>query len=167
MSTIEFNKLLVEYRNPLKYFALSLTNDSDDAQDLLQDTMYKALLYREKFSESTNLKAWLYTIMKNTFINNYRRSKKTNEIMESTKEIMMSNIRSNKSFESPEALISQKDIKKEIDGLENDFKIPFQRFFDGYKYKEIADEMDLPIGTIKSRIFLARKKLSSQLKDFR
>jgi RNA polymerase sigma-70 factor (ECF subfamily) len=105
--------------------------------------------------------------MKNTFINNYRRSKKTNEIMESTKEIMMSNIRSNKSFESPEALISQKDIKKEIDGLENDFKIPFQRFFDGYKYKEIADEMDLPIGTIKSRIFLARKKLSSQLKDFR
>lgn len=79
----------------------------------------------------------------------------------------MSNIRSNKSFESPEALISQKDIKKEIDGLENDFKIPFQRFFDGYKYKEIADEMDLPIGTIKSRIFLARKKLSSQLKDFR
>lgn len=105
--------------------------------------------------------------MKNTFINNYRRSKKTNEIMESTKETLMSNIRSNKSFESPEALISQKDIKKEIDGLENDFKIPFQRFFDGYKYKEIADEMDLPIGTIKSRIFLARKKLSSQLKDFR
>jgi RNA polymerase sigma-70 factor (ECF subfamily) len=105
--------------------------------------------------------------MKNTFINNYRRSKKTNEIMESTKESLMSSIRSNKSFESPEALISQKDIKKEIDGLENDFKIPFQRFFDGYKYKEIADEMDLPIGTIKSRIFLARKKLSSQLKDFR
>jgi RNA polymerase sigma factor (sigma-70 family) len=167
MSTLEFNRLLTEYRNPLKYFALNLTRNDDDAQDLLQDTMLKALTYKEKFAEATNLKAWLYTIMKNTFINNYRRSVKTRSIIDASKDVHEVRVVAKRAYESPESMISHKDINREINTLEEDYRLPFQRFYDGYKYKEIADEMDLPIGTVKSRIFLARKKLMLQLQDFK
>ncbi|MES1225667.1 MAG: sigma factor, partial [Bacteroidota bacterium] len=91
MSTLEFNKQMLSFKTPLKYFAISLTADSDDADDLLQDTMLKALLYKDKYADSTNLKAWLYTIMKNTFINNYRRNTKTRQIIDKTKDLYFLN----------------------------------------------------------------------------
>ena len=86
MSTLEFNKQVLNFKSPLGYFALSLTSNSEDAKDLVQDTMVKALVYKDKFTDATNLKAWLYTIMKNTFINNYRKSVKVNKIMDNTKD---------------------------------------------------------------------------------
>ena len=87
MSTIEFNNQVLNFKSALGYFALSLTSNSEDAKDLLQDTLVKAIVYKDKFTDATNLKAWLYTIMKNTFINNYRRSVKVNQIIDNTKDL--------------------------------------------------------------------------------
>ncbi len=167
MSTLEFNQKVMGFRSALKYFAISLTQDRDDAQDLLQDTLYKAILYKERFTESTNLKAWLYTIMKNTFINNYRRSVKTRQIVDQTKDLYFLNIPQQNSEISPLSQIAHKDIKKALESLDESIRIPFLMYFEGYKYKEIADRFGLPIGTVKSRIFLARKRLMVSLKDFR
>ena len=84
MTAIEFNNQLLSFQNPLKYFALKLTADNEDAEDLLQETFLKALKYKNKFEDKTNLKAWLYTIMKNTFINNYRRAVRKRTIIDNT-----------------------------------------------------------------------------------
>jgi RNA polymerase sigma-70 factor, ECF subfamily len=166
MTAIEFNQQLVNQRTPLKNFAYSLTLNSEEAQDLVQETFLKALKYRDKFVDATNLKAWLYTIMKNTFINTYRRSVKTRQIITQTDDI--SAVKQLNGSHSPDAesQINVKNIHRAIDALEDEYKVPFTRYFDGFKYKEIADELDLPIGTVKSRIFLARKKLMTDLKEF-
>jgi RNA polymerase sigma factor (sigma-70 family) len=167
MSTLEFNTQMIGFSKPLRYFAFSLTSNSDDADDLLQETMLKAIRYKDKFTDTTNLKAWLYTIMKNTFINEYRRKAKSQQIIDNTKESYFINVPQTQDLGSPISQISHRDILKEIWALEEDLRVPFERFFEGYKYKEIADELNVPIGTVKSRIFLARKKLMHALKDFR
>lgn len=166
MTAIEFNKQLLSYHNPLKYFALKLTADNEDAEDLLQETYLKALKYKDKFQEQTNLKAWLYTIMKNTFINNYRRAVRKRTIIDTTSDDFFLNSTKKQSPISPESEYNFKEITQTIDQLNDECKIPFKMHNEGYKYKEIADELKMPIGTVKSRIFLARKKLSSALKDF-
>jgi RNA polymerase sigma-70 factor, ECF subfamily len=166
MTAIEFNHQLVNQRTSLKNFAYSLTMNSDEAQDLVQETYLKAIRYREKFADATNLKAWLYTIMKNTFINSYRRTIKTRQIIQQTDDLSLVKPINGANSPSAESQINEKQIVKAIDALEDDYKIPFTRYYDGFKYKEIADELDLPIGTVKSRIFLARKKLMMDLKDF-
>lgn len=166
MSTPEFNRAVLGYQNQLKYFAISLTANDEQAKDLLQETLLKAFTYRDKFIDATNLKAWLYTIMKNIFINNYRRAAKTRTIMDGTKDSYLINTSVGNSSKIPESRMSEKQILAAIEGLEDDYKLPFNMYFDGYKYKEIAEHFNLPIGTIKSRIFLARKELMKQLKDF-
>ena len=166
MTAIEFNQQLVNQRTPLKNFAYSLTFNSEEAQDLVQETFLKALKYRDKFADASNLKAWLYTIMKNTFINTYRRSIKTRQIISQTEDLSL--VKPLNGSNSPDAnsQINLKHITKAIDALEDEYKIPFTRYNDGFKYKEIADELELPIGTVKSRIFLARKRLMQELKEF-
>lgn len=166
MSTTDFNKQLVGFSKQLKYFALNLTSNEEAAKDLLQETLMKAMVYRDKFADSTNLKAWLYTIMKNIFINNYRRAIKTRTIMDGTKDLYYINsYQSEGSAKVTEARINIKEIYTAIEEMEDEFKIPFEMYFEGYKYKEIAEHLDLPIGTVKSRIFLARKQLMHVLKD--
>ena len=166
MTAIEFNQQLINQRVPLKNFAYSLTMSSEEAQDLVQDTYLKALTYRDKFADATNLKAWLYTIMKNTFINTYRRSVKTRQIITQTDDLSYVRPAAGVNGPGPESQMNAKYITNAIEALDEDYKIPFVRYNEGYKYKEIADELDLPIGTVKSRIFLARKRLMEQLKDF-
>ena len=166
MTAIEFNQQLVNQRLSLRNFAYSLTMNNDEAQDLVQDTYLKAIKYREKFTDSTNLKAWLYTIMKNTFINSYRRNIKTRQIIQQTDDLSLVKPLEGANSPSAESLINEKEINKAINALDDDYKIPFTRYFDGYKYKEIADELNLPIGTVKSRIFLARKKLMQDLREY-
>lgn len=167
MTAIEFNTRILREKLSLKNFALSLTHNSDDALDLLQDTYVKAITYREKFEESTNLKAWLFTIMKNTFINNYRRSVKTKELMSKGDEVALNRAFKQNSYDHSESRLSAKEIIKRIEGLEDQYKVPFTRYYNGYKYEEIAHEMQLPLGTVKSRIFIARKQLMDALKSFR
>lgn len=166
MTAIEFNQQLINQRTPLTNFAYSLTLNTDDAKDLLQDTFLKAISYRDKFIDATNLKAWLYTIMKNTFINNYRRNNKKKQILAEANDTNLLKQNMGNLTPASESNINVKEIKAAVEALEDDYKIPFQRYFDGYKYKEIADEMNLPIGTVKSRIFLARKQLMGTLKEY-
>ena len=84
MSTIEFDQSLIRNADYLKPFAITLTRDSETAKDLLQETMYRALANREKYNSGTNIKAWMYTIMRNIFINNYRRRSKQNTIFDAS-----------------------------------------------------------------------------------
>lgn len=167
MTALEFNFNVISLRDKLKFFALKLTQNGDDADDLLQDTMLKAMVNRDKFQEKTNLAAWLYTIMKNTFINNYRKAAKANTIIDNTKELYYLNIPQSTGSISPESRYSEKEIKNHVDALDETYRVPFQMHYDGYKYKEIADTLDIPIGTVKSRIFLARKELMETLKDYK
>lgn len=166
MTAIEFNQQLVNQRTPLKNFAYSLTSNTEEAQDLVQETFLKALKYRDKFADATNLKAWLYTILKNTFINSYRRSIKTRQIITQTDDLSL--VKPLNGSNSPDAnsQINLKHILNAVDRLEDEYKIPFTRYNDGYKYQEIAEELDIPIGTVKSRIFLARKRLMKDLKEY-
>lgn len=166
MTAIEFNHQLLSFQNQLKFFALKLTTDNEDAEDLLQETFLKALKYKNKFQEETNLKAWLYTIMKNTFINNYRRNVRKRTIIDTTDDDYFVNSTKKVSPISPESSYNHLEIMKTVEELNDECRIPFQMHFDGYKYKEIADELGMPIGTVKSRIFLARKKLTEVLKDY-
>ena len=167
MTSLEFQHHVVKLQDHLRGFAQSLTSNWEDAKDLTQETIYKAYKYRDKFQDHTNLKAWLYTIMKNTFINDYRRKRKANMIFDDTKELYFLNIGKSSGEASPSSTLSEKEITKAINSLNDDYKIPFQRHLDGFKYKEIAEELSLPIGTVKSRIFLARKKLMDKLADYK
>jgi RNA polymerase sigma factor (sigma-70 family) len=166
MTQYEFNNSLLEMKSNLQRFAMSLTSDRDTALDLVQDTYLKAITYKDKFVDYTNLKAWVFTIMKNTFINNYRRNVKENTIIDGTQDLYYLNQPHDKGFISPESSYSESEIERAIDSLSDEFRIPFRMHVNGYKYKEIADELGLKIGTVKSRIFFTRQKLMLILKDY-
>jgi len=134
--------------------------------DIKSRSITNVITYKDKFADASNLKAWLYTIMKNTFINTYRRSLKTRQVFTPTDDLTLVKPLAGTGMPGAESQINYKHITKAVEALEDEYKIPFTRYFDGYKYKEIADELNLPIGTVKSRIFLARKRLMSELKEF-
>ncbi len=165
MSTIEFNEALIGMENNLHSFAMSFTRNREDAQDLTQETMMKAITYRNYYTPQTNFKAWVFTIMRNIFINQYRRKVKSGQIFDHSKELYLLNNSGDNKF-SPMNEISQNEINKQIAKLEDDYKTPFILHFEGFKYKEIADRLSIPIGTVKSRIFIARKKLMDCLPDY-
>ncbi len=166
MTAIEFNQQLISMEANLERFALSLTSNREEAKDLLQETYVKALIYKDKFEEYTNLKAWTYTIMKNTFINNYRKSKRENTTFDNTKDsFYLTNFKESQLMQ-PESEFSFQELNKAVYALDDEFRIPFLMHTEGYKYKEIADELNLKIGTVKSRIFFTRKKLMEALKDY-
>ena len=167
MSTQEFSQLLLQNSEYLKPFAVTLTKDQETAKDLLQETMFRALSNQEKYSVGTNIKAWLYTIMRNIFINNYRRKSKQNTIFDNSPNDFLLDYNQSAVANEAESNMRIKYINTAIHNLPGIFKQPFMLYFEGFKYKEIADKFELPIGTVKSRIFLARKKLMSQLQDFR
>lgn len=166
MTSVKFNSRLLSLEDNLKYYALSLTSDRDRANDLLQETFLKALTYSDKFAEDTNFKAWVYTIMKNTFINDYRKASKSRNSLSGSNSEFHLKVAKDKMYPSPDSFYSSNEIEKSISSLEDEYRIPFQMFLDGYKYKEIAEKLDLPLGTVKSRIFFTRKKLSASLKEF-
>ena len=167
MSTIEFNNLLTSHREFLRGFAFSFTKDSEDADDLIQDTFLKALRYKNNFKEGTNIKGWLFTIMRNIFINNYKRKKFQNTITDTTDTNYFINASQDYSFDSVTTQINEKDIRSAITSLNKEFRVPFTMFVEGYHYDEIADTLGIPMGTVKSRIFHARKKLGNKLTDYR
>ena len=164
MSTIEFNEALIGMEGNLQSFAMSFTRNREDAKDLTQETMMKAITYRNYYTPQTNFKAWVFTIMRNVFINQYRRKVKSGQIFDHSKELyLLSNSAENN--DSPTNYMLSKELNKQITKLEVEYKVPFEMHFQGFKYKEIADQLEIPIGTVKSRIFIARKKLMSSLPD--
>lgn len=166
MTAVEFNYQLTNLSSNLERFAMSLTSNHEDAKDLLQETFAKAITYREKYEANTNLKAWTFTIMKNTFINNYRRTMKANTTFDHTDDLYYLNLNNPSTNENPDSQYSVKEIEKSINELTDEFRLPFIMHTQGYKYKEIADKLDLKIGTVKSRIFFTRKKLMEKLTDY-
>jgi RNA polymerase sigma-70 factor (ECF subfamily) len=159
MSQVEFQTKLNEMSSVLHAFAYNLTKNIEDAKDLYQETAYRAITNQEKFRAGTNLKAWLFTIMKNIFINNYRKKAKANTIMDSTDNLYYINSGSTTINNTAESNIMMKELIKMIEELDDSIKIPFLMHYQGFKYQEIADQLDLPLGTVKSRIFFARKEL--------
>ncbi len=164
MSTLEFQQQLLGVRQQLYYFALSLTKDRDNAADLLQESLMRALTYRDKFRDNTNFKAWVYTIMKNTFINEHRRAKRTKVIMDNT-DREQDQVRRVQQPNSPDSTVKMAEIQRSLDRLDIAFREPFTMHHEGYKYHEIADQLGIPIGTVKSRIFQARHRLMEMLTD--
>jgi RNA polymerase sigma-70 factor (ECF subfamily) len=166
MTAMEFTRELVNLEDAMERFARRLTYNVEEAKDLLQDTYLKALSSRDKFIEFTNLKAWAFTIMKNTFINNYRKSVRENTAFDNSETQLLFNNFTESQLLRPESEFIYKEINNDIEALDDEFKIPFRMHTEGYKYKEIADNLNLKIGTVKSRIFLARKKLMEKLYDY-
>ena len=166
MSNPDFNKMLLTNADFLKPFAINLTRDTEAANDLYQETLYKALANQEKYNVGTNIKAWLFTIMRNIFINNYRRKAKQKTILDSTPNEYLINLKQATVSNAAESSIRIKEINKAIQDLPEIFRTPFLLYFEGYKYNEIADMLQEPLGTIKSRIHFARKLLKEQISRF-
>lgn len=166
MANKEFNELLVDNADFLKPFAVNLTKNSESANDLYQETLYKALANSEKYNSGTNIKAWLFTIMRNIFINDYRRNVKRKTILDSTPEDYLINMSQVSVVNTAESSLREKEINAAIEGLPETFKIPFRLYFEGYKYQEIAEYLQEPLGTIKSRIHFARKLLKEQIRRY-
>jgi len=166
MSAIEFNEIVVNNTEYLKPFAVTLTKDSETAKDLLQETMYRALANREKYNAGTNIKAWLYTIMRNIFINDYRRRSKQHIIQDTSSNEFLLNSNQFTVANPAESNLVMKEVQQAVYQLPDIFKNPFMLYFEGYKYNEIAVLLKEPLGTIKSRIHFARKLLKEQLTRF-
>jgi RNA polymerase sigma-70 factor (ECF subfamily) len=166
MSVTEFDQILIKNTDYLRPFALTLTRDMESAKDLLQETLYRALANKEKYNAGTNIKAWMYTIMRNIFINNYRRSAKQHTIFDNSPNDYLLDQRQAGTINAAEINLSVKDILQAVHHLPEIFRNPFQLYFEGYKYHEIADILSEPLGTIKSRIHFARKLLKQQLSRY-
>lgn len=167
MTKYEFDTLVLEQSDSLKLYAKKFTNDYEDANDLVQDTLLKAVTYFNNFREGTNLKGWLYTIMKNTFINNYRRIVKTNSFITKEDEISNSNLNLSASKNQGENKFVMEDINLALSKLSEDYYVPFSMYFEGYKYHEISEHLDIPIGTVKTRIHIARKVMKKSLSTYK
>ncbi|MCX2744722.1 RNA polymerase sigma factor [Mangrovivirga sp. M17] len=167
MTALEFGYRLNSLRVFLKPYAYRLTRDNDEANDLLQETVLKAFSNREKFSEGTNIKAWLYTIMKNTFITNYQKKVRQKTFVDKTDNDHYINSSKHTIENGAYGNFKMKDIKRSIKKLDDNYKVPFMMHYKGYKYYEIAEHLNVPIGTVKNRIHLARKELKEMLQVYR
>ncbi len=167
MGTNVFQENLMKLQDNLLNFAYKLTSNRDDAYDLLQDTTLKALDNEEKYADNTNFKGWVFTIMRNLFINNYRRNSRAATIVDTTDNLYHLNLSQDSGLESPEESYGAQEITAAIGEFTDEYRIPFSMHVAGYKYSEIAEEMNLPLGTVKSRIFFARKKLQERFSNYR
>ena len=162
MTAFEFNTRVIDLSEFIKGFALMYTRDKELAEDLAQDTILKALSNREKFRTNTNLKGWLKVILKNTFINTYRK-KASYMITYNSEDYKVMN--GEFDLYKPDNILMTEHIQNLIDNLNPDLREPFVMHYEGYKYNEIAEQMNIPLGTIKSRIHQARKVLSNIIQN--
>lgn len=167
MGSANFQTKLLGLQSNLLNFAYMLTSNRDDAYDLLQDTTLKAFDNEDKYVDNVNFKGWVFTIMRNIFINNYRKVVRSATIIDQTEDLYHLNLPQDSGFETPDGSVAAKEITDAINAFSDDYRIPFSMHVAGYKYNEIAEKMNLPLGTVKSRIFFARQKLQQSLKDYR
>lgn len=163
MTSLEFSSKMSTITTMLHAFAYNLTKNVEDAKDLYQETTYRALYNRDKFQTDTNFKAWIFTIMKNIFINNYRKKVKSNTVLDNTENQFYLNSFSHSAANAAEGDILLKELNTIVADLDDSIRVPFSMHFEGFKYQEIADELQLPLGTVKSRIFFARKELKEKI----
>lgn len=157
---------LVEKISPsLRAFSLKLTGNEADANDLYQDTSFRIISNADKYTPDTNFKAWAVTIMRNIFINNYRKKVRRGVILDQTPNNYYLNSGGPGIENDGESMMAYKELLRMVSALPEDFKRPFWMAYKGYKYDEIAEKLDAPLGTIKSRIFFARRKLQKMYED--
>ena len=166
MANTDFNEMLLNNADYLKPFAFTLTRDNETAKDLMQETLFRALANKDKYNVGTNIKAWMYTIMRNIFINDYRKKSRQNTMFDSTPNDFLLNHNQTAVANAAEVSLKLKDIQAAIHDLPEIFKHPFVLYFEGYKYNEIATLLNVPLGTIKSRIHFARKLLKEQMSRY-
>lgn len=161
MKSDTFDSLVRNEYLPMKSYALRLTHNLEDAEDLLHETMVRAIRYQDKFMEGTNFRGWLYTIMKNTFINNCKRANRSYIYYDETEKQQQLNSAASVAKNDGESRMVLKEINNAISRLSDNLRIPFMMSFTGYKYEEIAEQLHVPVGTVKIRIHCARKKLKT------
>jgi len=166
MTEIEFNHKILSINSYMQSFALSMTSDHENVNDLLQETYLRAIIHKDMFEPDSNLKAWLFTIMRNIFINKYRKDSLVNKIIDNTKDFHYISRSSHALGLAPDSIYNHSELERMINDLTIGNREPFLMHFQGYKYKEIAETLNLSIGTVKSRIFFCRKKMMKKLKDF-
>lgn len=167
MTSKKFQSKLLDIQGNLLNFAYTLTSNRDDAYDLVQDTTLKVLDNEEKYVDNVNFKGWVFTIMRNLFINNYRKASRKATVSDTTEDLYLLNLPQDSGYETPDGALAVNEIHAVIDSLSDDYSIPFSLHLKGYKYDEISKETGLPLGTVKSRIYFARQRLQSLLKDYR
>ena len=174
MRTANFAQDLLSVQTELLNFAYKLTADREEANDLLQETSLKALDNEDKYTAETNFKGWIYTIMRNIFINNYRKALRDQTYVDQTDNQFYLNHTVSKEYQnidiegdSTEGSYDLKEMRRIVNALPKEYRIPFSMYVSGFKYREIADKLGLPLGTVKSRIYFTRQKLQEELKDFR
>lgn len=166
MTQLEFNQLVNTHSLSLRAHALNFTKDIEDANDLVQDTMLKAIRFYKNFKEGTNFKGWLFVIMKNTFINNYRKTVKEKNLVTQEENISSGNLMYSAERNNCMGKLVIDDIQKALANVPEVYSMPFIRYFEGYKYHEIAESLDIPLGTVKTRIHVAREMLKKYLKTY-
>lgn len=167
MRTANYAQDLLSVQTELLNFAYKLTADREEANDLLQETSLKALDNEDKYTAETNFKGWIYTIMRNIFINNYRKALRDQTYVDQTDNQFYLNQNIDIEGDSTEGSYDLKEMRRIVNALPKEYRIPFSMYVSGFKYREIADKLGLPLGTVKSRIYFTRQKLQEELKDFR
>lgn len=167
MRTANFAQDLLSVQTELLNFAYKLTADREEANDLLQETSLKALDNEDKYTAETDFKGWIYTIMRNIFINNYRKALRDQTYVDQTDNQFYLNQNIDIEGDSTEGSYDLKEMRRIVNALPKEYRIPFSMYVSGFKYREIADKLGLPLGTVKSRIYFTRQKLQEELKDFR
>lgn len=162
-----FKRRLLGLQGNLLSFAYQLTTNREQAEDLLQGTTLKALDNEDKYVDNVNFKGWIFTIMRNIFINNYRQTVRKATVIDQTEDLYHLNVSQDSGIDSPDGSIAVKEISQAINSFSDEYRVPFSMHVAGYKYQEIAEKMNLPLGTVKSRIFFARQRLQTMLRDYR
>jgi RNA polymerase sigma-70 factor (ECF subfamily) len=170
-----FEAAAMPFVDALYNTAYRMTRNSEDAEDLVQETYLKAYRYYDKFEEGTNFKAWLFKIMKNTFINNYRKKQQAPtlsdfaEIEESFENQVSED--ASKQMKNPEDELLEnvldEDVQQALDKLPPDYRmVVLLADLEGFSYKEIAEILDVPVGTVMSRLYRGRRLLEAAMLEF-
>ncbi len=162
MTTLEFNRRCDRLEGLLFAFAMKLTTNREDAKDLFQETIMRAFANKHRFTMGTNFKAWITTIMRNCFINEYRKRRTRNKVEQPLEENTEFIVKKSVKNDGP-SHIMMNELRTMLDNLGDAHRVPFEMFFNGFEYQEISEKLDLPMGTVKSRIFFARKKLKDMI----
>ena len=166
MNAAAFRRDLLEMQSELQRFAFKLTADKEEANDLMQETSLRSLENMEKYTPDTNFKGWVYTIMRNLFINNYRKILREQTYVDYTDNLHNIDSTQLTNDSITENDYDRKELYRVVNSLPDIYRVPFSMFVSGFKYREIADKLSLPLGTVKSRIFFTRRSLQEELKDF-
>ena len=166
MSEKEFITIIESHIVSLRENAFRFTKNIEDANDLVQDTLFKAIRFYGTFEQETNLKAWLFVIMKNTFINDCRRKAKKQSLIDQDDNVKSAQLLYSAEHNKCISNMIISDVHKILDKIPNAYRIPFVRYVEGYKYLEIAKQQNIPLGTVKTRIHVARVLLRDQLKIY-